>query len=82
MLIYMKNILIIILISLVLIYVYFDYKNEHLYYTENDWMNLEDQIEVLKKLDNQYYNSVSDDEKITKDYNERDNFNYELALTT
>ena len=82
MLIYMKNILIIILISLILIYVYFDYKNEHLYYTENDWMSLEDQIESVKKLDNQYYNSVSDDEKITKHYNERDNFNYELALTT
>jgi len=82
MLIYMKNILIIILISLVLIYVYFDYKNEHLYYTNNDWMSLEDQMEVVKKLDNQYYNSVSDDEKITKHYNERDNFNYELALTT
>ena len=82
MLIYMKNILIIILISLVLIYVYIDYKNEHLFYTNNDWMSLEDQMESVKKLDNQYYNSVSDDEKIAKDYNERDNFNYELALTT
>ena len=78
----MRNILIIILISLVLFYVYIDYKNEHLYYTNNDWMSLEDQMESVKKLDNQYYNSVSDDEKITKDYNERDNFNYELALTT
>jgi uncharacterized protein YxeA len=78
----MKNILLVILVVLVLIYLYLNYKNEHLYFTENDWMSLEEQEASLKRLDGQYYNSVADDEVITNDYNARDNLAYELALTT
>jgi len=78
----MKNLLIILLIILVLAYCYMNYKNEHLFYTENKWLSLKDQEKELKKLDDQYYNSVPDEDVITNDYNERDNLAYMLALTT
>jgi hypothetical protein len=78
----MKNLLIILLIILVLVYCYMNYKSEHLFYTENKWLSLEDQEKELKRLDDQYYNSVPEEDVITNDYNERDNLAYMLALTT
>ena len=78
----MKKLLIILLIILVLVYCYINYNNEHLFYTENKWLSLKDQEKELKRLDDQYYNSVPEEDVITNDYNEHDNLAYMLASTT
>lgn len=78
----MKNLLLVLLLILILVYCYISRKNEHLFYTENKWLSLEDQEKELKRLDDQYYNSVPEEDVITNDYNERDNLAYMLALTT
>ena len=75
--------LLIIICIIILIYIIYkrSIKYEHLTYTNNCYRSLEDEIQTLKELDCQYYNSVASDEKITDTYNNRDKLAYKLFST-
>lgn len=75
------NIKYILLTIIILLVIYLlSYHNEHLDYDENTFMTLEEQQIQLDLLNNQYDNSIPEDEKITNDFDERDKMLYRMSF--
>jgi len=71
-----------ILLTIIILFVIYllSYHNEHLNYDENTFMTLKEQKIQLDLLNNQYDNSVPEDERITNDFDNRDVMLYKMSF--
>jgi len=71
-----------ILLTIIILFVIYllSYHNEHLNYDENTFMTLKEQKIQLDLLNNQYDNSVPEDERITNDFDKRDVLLYRMSF--
>jgi len=71
-----------ILLTIIILFVIYllSYHNEHLDYDENTFMTLKEQKIQLDLLNNQYDNSVPEDERITNDFDNRDVMLYKMSF--
>ena len=75
------NVKFILLTIIILIVIYLlSYHNEYLTYDENTFMTLQAQQAELELLNNQYDNSIPEDERITNDFDKRDKMLYFMSF--
>jgi hypothetical protein len=74
------NVKFILLTIIILIVIYAFISYEHLTYDENTFMTLQAQQAELETLNNQYDNSIPEDERITNDIDKRDKMLYFMSF--